>query len=113
MIKLAMVYPSRTKENVSAELLYSPLSHGYLARHTPDHYDIALYDEYVGADIDPDTVEADLVAVSAITPGIRRAYEIGDRLRKRGIPTIIGGAHVTALPDEALAHFDTVCIGEG
>ena len=113
MIKLAMVYPSRTKENVSAELLYSPLSLGYLARHTPDHYDIALYDEYVGADIDPDTVEADLVAVSAITPGIRRAYEIGDRLRKRGIPTIIGGAHVTALPDEALAHFDTVCIGEG
>ena len=113
MIKLAMVYPSRTKENVSAELLYSPLSHGYLARHTPDHYEIALYDEYVGADIDPDTVEADLVAVSAITPGIRRAYEIGDRLRKRGIKTIIGGAHVTALPQEALQHFDTVCSGEG
>jgi len=113
MIKLAMVYPSRTKENVSAELLYSPLTHGYLARHTPDHYEIALYDEYVGADIDPDTVEADLVAVSAITPGIRRAYEIGDGLKKRGIKTIIGGAHVTALPEEALRHYDTVCIGEG
>jgi len=38
VIKLAMVYPSRTKENISAELLYSPLIHGYLARHTPDHY---------------------------------------------------------------------------
>lgn len=113
MIKLAMVYPSRTKENVSAELLYSPLIHGYLARHTPDHYEISLYDEYVGIDIDPDTVDADLVAVSAITPGIRRAYEIGDRLRSRGIKTIIGGAHVTALPEEALQHYDTVCIGEG
>jgi len=113
MIKLAMVYPSRIKENVSAELLYSPLTHGYLARHTPDHYRMTLYDEYVGADIDPDTVDADLVAVSAITPGIRRAYEIGDRLRKRGIKAIIGGAHVTALPEEALRHYDTVCIGEG
>ena len=92
MIKLAMVYPSRIKENVSAELLYSPLARGYLARHTPDHYKITLYDEYVGSDIDPDTVDADLVAVSAITPGIRRAYEIGDRLKKRGIKTIIGGA---------------------
>lgn len=113
MIKLAMVYPSRTKENVSAELLYSPLIHGYLARHTPDHYQISLYDEYVGTDIDPDTVDADLVAVSAITPGIRRAYEIGDRLKNRGIRTIIGGAHVTALPEEALRHYDAVCIGEG
>jgi radical SAM superfamily enzyme YgiQ (UPF0313 family) len=108
-----MVYPSRIKENVSAELLYSPLSLGYLARHTPDHYKMTLYDEYVGADIDPENVDADLVAVSAITPGIRRAYEIGDRLKKRGIKTIIGGAHVTALPEEALQHYDTVCMGEG
>jgi len=113
MIKLAMVYPSRIKENVSAELLYSPLALGYLARHTPDDYKITLYDEYVGSDIDPDTVDADLVAVSAITPGILRAYEIGDRLKKRGIKTIIGGAHVTALPEEALRHYDTVCSGEG
>jgi radical SAM superfamily enzyme YgiQ (UPF0313 family) len=113
MIKLAMIYPSRTKENVSAELLYSPLIHGYLARHTPNYYKIDLYDEYVGADVDPDALDADLVAVSAITPGIRRAYEIGDRLKKRGIKTIIGGAHVTALPEEALRHYDTVCLGEG
>ncbi|MGA2586358.1 MAG: radical SAM protein [Candidatus Aminicenantales bacterium] len=113
MIKLAMVYPSRVKETKGEELLYSPLALGYLARHTPDYYHITLYDEYVGTDLDPDTVDADLVAVSAITPGISRAYEIGDRLRKRGIKTIIGGAHVTALPDEALQHFDTVCQGEG
>jgi len=113
MIKLAMVYPSGVKENLSAQLLYSPLSHGYLARHTPDQYKITLYDEYVGTDIDPDAVDADLVAVSAITSGIRRAYEIGDRLKKRGIKTIIGGAHVTALPEEALQHYDTVCSGEG
>ena len=77
MIKLAMVYPSRVKENVSAELLYSPLTHAYLARHTPDHYKITLYDEYVGSDIDPDTVDADLVAVSAITPGARALISIG------------------------------------
>jgi len=113
MIKLAMVYPSRVKETVGEELLYSPLALGYLARHTPSNYQVTLYDEYVGADVDPDRLDADLVAVSAITPGIKRAYEIGDRLRTRGIKTIIGGAHVSALPDEALQHFDSVCIGEG
>ena len=113
MTKLAMVYPSRVKENQSAEFLYSPLALGYLARHTPSHYHMTLYDEYVGPDMDPDTVDADLAAVSAITPGISRAYQIGDRLRKRGITTIIGGAHVSALPEEALAHYDHVCVGEG
>jgi radical SAM superfamily enzyme YgiQ (UPF0313 family) len=112
-MKLAMVYPSRVKETLSAELLYSPLALAYLARHTPGYYQIALFDEYVGCDIDPATVDADLVAISAITPGITRAYEIGDRLKKRGIPTIIGGAHVSALSQEALEHFDHVCIGEG
>lgn len=112
-MKLAMVYPSRVKETLSAELLYSPLALAYLATHTPNHYYITLYDEYVGPDINPNTVKADLVAVSAMTPGITRAYEIGDSLRKRGITTIIGGAHVSALPKEALEHFDHVCIGEG
>ncbi len=113
MIKLAMVYPSRVKETMGEELLYSPLALGYLARHTPSNYRITLHDEYVGKDFDPDRVDADLVAVSAITPGITRAYEFGDRLRARGIKTIIGGAHASALPDEALQHFDSVCIGEG
>jgi radical SAM superfamily enzyme YgiQ (UPF0313 family) len=94
-------------------MLYNPLALGYLARHTPDHYKLTLYDEYGGDVFDPDTVDADLVAMAAITPEITRAYYLGDRLKKRGIKTIIGGAHVTALPEEALQHYDSVCIGEG
>lgn len=108
-----MCYPSHVKENVGTEMLYSPLALSYLARHTPEHYDISLYDEYVGEDLDPDTINADIVAVSSLSSGITRAFEIGDRLRKRGIKTVIGGAHVTSLPEEALEHFDTVILGEG
>ncbi len=55
---------------------------------------------------------ADLVAVSTITPTAPRAYAICDRVRSLGIPTIIGGPHVTWLPDEALAHADYVMLGE-
>ena len=113
MIKLAMCYPSRAKENVGIEVLYGPLSLAYLAGHTPEHYDISSYDEYVGEDIDPDTIDADIVAVSSLSSGITRAYEIGDKLRARGIKTVIGGAHVTSLPEEALEHYDTVILGEG
>lgn len=113
MIRLAMIYPSRTKETYSEELLYSPLALAYLGRHTPAHYDITLYDEYVGADVDPSSISADIAAFSAITPGISRAYELADKLRLRGVHCIAGGAHVTALPDEALQHFDTIVAGEG
>lgn len=113
MIKLVMCYPSRVKENIGTDFLFSPLALAYLARHTPAHFQIELYDEYVGEDIDPDTVDADIVAVSSLSSGISRAYEIGDKLRARGIKTVIGGAHVTSLPEEALLHFDTVIKGEG
>ncbi len=113
MIELAMCYPSLVKENVGTETLYSPLALAYLASHTPEYYNISLYDEYVGEDMDPDTIIADLVAVSSLSSGITRAYEIGDKLRARGIKTVIGGAHVSSLPEEALEHFDTVILGEG
>ena len=113
MTNVAMVYPSWYKETHNATLLYSPLALGYLARHTPGHYKLNLYDEYVGEDFDPDRVDADLVAFSPITSGISRAYGMAGRLRERGITCVSGGAHVSALPDEALEHFDAVIIGEG
>jgi radical SAM superfamily enzyme YgiQ (UPF0313 family) len=56
---------------------------------------------------------ADLVGVSTITPTAPRAYAISDRVRGLGIPTIIGGPHVTFLPEEALQHSDYVIRGEG
>lgn len=108
-----MVYPSHENIRQGEILLYSPLALGYLATHTPDNYRITLYDEYAGDYFNPATAQVDLVAVAAITPGISRAYQIGAGLKKRGIPSIIGGAHVTALPDEALQYYDSVCVGEG
>ncbi|MEJ2371396.1 MAG: radical SAM protein [Gemmatimonadales bacterium] len=113
MIDLRMVYPSRYNETRGEELLYSPLALAYVARHTPDHYRITLDDEYVGEKVDAARLKADLVAFSPITPGISRAYELADELRSRGITCVSGGAHVTALPHEALEHFDAVIAGEG
>ncbi len=111
--KLVFCYPSTDKENKGTELLYSPLALAYMARHTPDNYEMSLYDEYVGEDLDPITVDADIVAMSALSSGIHRSYQLADQLRARGITCVIGGAHATALPDETLEHFDTVIIGEG
>lgn len=113
MYKLSLCYPSQAKENVGTEMLYSPLALAYLASHTPCNYEITLYDEYVGEDMDPDKVDADIVAFSSLTSGITRAYRLADRLRERGITVVMGGAHVTAMTEEALKHADSVVMGEG
>lgn len=55
----------------------------------------------------------DLVAVSCLTASAIEAYALGDRLRGHRVPTVIGGLHATALPEEASLHFDAVVVGDG
>ncbi len=55
----------------------------------------------------------DLVAISTYSAQIDEAYELARRYRNSGTPVVIGGPHVTALPDEALQFCDAVVIGEG
>jgi len=57
--------------------------------------------------------EFDLVAISTFTAQAPEAYEVADRYRARGATVVMGGLHVTALPDEALAHCDAAIVGEG
>ncbi|MGB7294040.1 MAG: radical SAM protein [Candidatus Aminicenantales bacterium] len=59
------------------------------------------------------TESADLVGISTITSTAPRAYAIADRVRGKGVPVVMGGPHVTFLPDEALQHADFVIRGEG
>jgi len=55
----------------------------------------------------------DLVAISSLTAQIPEAYQLADRFRAAGTRVILGGLHVTALPEEAAQHADAVAIGEG
>lgn len=55
---------------------------------------------------------ADIVGISTITSTAPRAYAIADRVRARGLPVLMGGPHVTFLPEEALEHADYILRGE-
>src|SRR5262249_23016523 len=82
---------------------YAPLTLTTLASLVPPEIpaDIRIVDEGVD-EIDPDRIDADLVGISAITGTAPRSYEISARLRKRGIPVVIGGVHPTLMPEEAM-----------
>jgi radical SAM superfamily enzyme YgiQ (UPF0313 family) len=60
----------------------------------------------------------DLVGIGAMTRMIRKAYQMADAVRAAGVQVVMGGPHVTTLPDEALGrdggprHADSVVLGE-
>lgn len=77
---------------------------------TPPGWEVRIIDEK----IEPLDLaqEADLVGITSMTPTAKRAYEIADAFRRRGIKVAMGGMHVSQLPEEALQHCDSVVIGE-
>jgi radical SAM superfamily enzyme YgiQ (UPF0313 family) len=54
-----------------------------------------------------------VVGLSTITATARRAYALATDCRRQGIPVVLGGAHVTFLPEEGLEHAPLVVRGEG
>ena len=52
--------------------------------------------------------EADLVGISVISGNAVRAYAMADHFRRRGIPVVLGGVHVTILRGEAMPHADSI-----
>lgn len=61
---------------------------------------------------DPESAEADLIGFTVLTPQAPWVYRTADALRARGLLVVLGGIHVTALPEEAKAHADAVVLGE-
>lgn len=87
-----------------------PLGILRVAGMTPPEIDVVFTDEMVSpVDIDSD---ADIIAISCLTPSALHAYELADLFRSKGKHVVLGGTHTTLLPSEAALHADTVFIGE-
>ena len=83
-----------------------------LAALTPDSVEISYHEiEDIRKVGDPPV--CDVAAIASYSAQIKDAYDLSDRYRALGVRTILGGLHVSALPDEALDHADAVVIGEG
>ncbi len=87
-----------------------PLMLGILAALTPPDVEVALYDDRM--ETIPYEIATDLVAITVETFTARRAYEIAAEYRQRGVRVILGGMHVSLLPQEAAMHADSIFIGD-
>jgi radical SAM superfamily enzyme YgiQ (UPF0313 family) len=91
--------------------LFPPLGLATLAAYLDPDIEISLQDEHVEKlDLDD---QPDLVVIQVYITNAYRAYQIADHYRARGSYVVLGGLHVTSLPDEAAPHADTIFIGPG
>jgi radical SAM superfamily enzyme YgiQ (UPF0313 family) len=105
-----------------------PLWVATLAAHTPDDVELTFRDDGIdpiGVAGGPDEGLAasiehalageripDLVGISVNSKTAARSYAIADAYRKLGSKVVLGGIHVTALPEEGLLHADAIVSGE-
>ena len=83
-----------------------------LAGMTPDAFEVS-YHEVLDIHRLGELPGCDLAAISSYSAQIKDAYALADRFRAIGVRVVLGGLHVTAVPDEALEHADAVVVGEG
>jgi radical SAM superfamily enzyme YgiQ (UPF0313 family) len=91
--------------------LFPPLGLATLAAYLRDEDAVEIQDEHVETLNLND--EPDLVVIQVYITSAYRAYDIADHYRARGAYVVLGGLHVTSLPEEAMAHADTIFIGPG
>lgn len=72
--------------------------------------EVDVYDETVEV-VKKESINADLIGISAITPCINKAYSYAEYFKEKGIPVFIGGVHATLNPEEVKEHCDVVVKG--
>lgn len=91
--------------------LFPPLGLATIASFFDENDEIDLQDEHV--EILNLNDEPDLVVIQVYITSAYRAYELADYYRAKGAYIVLGGLHVTSLPQEAAQHANTIFLGPG
>lgn len=115
-MKVKMILPALTeaKSPLFRPIKYSlfpPLGLATLAGYLNPDDEVTLQDEHVET-LDT-TDEPDLVVIQVYITSAYRAYALADHYRSKGAYVVLGGLHVTSLPDEARQHAHTIFLGPG
>ena len=111
-MKVVLIQPKMNKRPMDTDLkthMAPSLALLTLMRLTPPEHETVIVNENI-EEIDF-RCEAGLIGITVTLDVMPRACRIAEAFRKRGIPVVAGGIHVTCSPEECLPHFDAVCIG--
>ena len=110
--KIALIMPKgaiyRFKENNTPDSITIPALVSLIPKEL--NIKVEVYDETIEK-IEKESINADIVVISALTSTINRAYTYADYFRSKGVSVVIGGVHATFNPDEVSEHADSVICG--
>ena len=111
MVKIALVNSGKKYYPSAQEPLNLGILAGYLLK---SGIDVRIIDQIAGHDVKQELkrFNPDFVGITGTTPTINKAYGVADYARSQGFKVIMGGKHVSALPNEALKHCDCVILDE-
>lgn len=110
-MKITFVLPAIGKKPGKKYLkswLMEPLTIAVLNSLLPADCEREFFDDRIES-INYDT-ETDVVLLTVETYTAKRAYYISEQFRKRGKKVVMGGYHVTLVPEEALEHCDVIMV---
>ncbi len=117
-MKILLILPHdsvyRYRGPISRIAPYVPLTLTTLAALVPEEFqaEINLVNEGVQPPCDG-SKQYDVVGITCMTSSAPRAYELSEYWRTRGAFVVLGGAHVSLMPEEAMQHADAIVIGPG
>jgi radical SAM superfamily enzyme YgiQ (UPF0313 family) len=109
-VTTAKTIPVEERKKLRQGIGYPGLGLITVAALTPSEDSVHFIDESVEK-INFDK-KPDLVGIAVQAPTSPYVYELAAMFRKKGIPVVLGGIHVSLNPEEALPHADAVVIGE-
>jgi len=111
LLELGLTFPGVARRKEAIEALPS-LGLLTLAGMTPGTIEMRYLEV---RDVNHETLPKDFeaVAISSLTATAKEAYALAGRFREIGTKVILGGLHVSLVPEEAARHADSIVIGEG
>lgn len=109
-MKIHLIYPDWGHFPLVYRRYIPVMGPAIVAALTPQDIEIVYTDERLSS-IDFD-MECDMVAISMMTSQANRAYEISRIYRERGVPVVLGGVHVSLMPEDAAQNADAIVVGE-
>jgi len=112
--KIVLISPTSTRPGLILKFFrFPPLNLALLAALAPE-YNYKIIDENIDSVKlnSKEIKQADLIGLTVMTVQAPRAYELADKFKKMGKIVVMGGMHVSAIPEEAIRHCNAVVVGE-